>query len=108
MSQQDSLTYKGFGCLFFDFSDLSTEVKEATEIANTQCKFAVMQHKYFESSGKFRTITHFWINEPFLSGSESSIVRCNSDEWLQYHLIRDLPWIDILKHFVDAKERKND
>lgn len=107
MSQQDSL-YKGFGCLFFDFSDLSTEVKEATDIANTQCRFAVMQHKYFESSNKYRTITHFWINPPFLSESECSILRCNSDDWLQYHLIRDLPWIYILKHFVDAKERKND
>lgn len=112
MSQQDSLTYKGYTHLFFDFSDASEEVKAATDIAHTNCNYAFVtcsSSKYSNLTGKVKQVTNFWISKPSISKHQIKFVlECDADDWLQYHLIRDLPWIDILKYFVNAKERKND
>lgn len=105
MSQQDSLTYKGYTHLYFDFSDASEEIKAATDMVDTNCNYAFVSCRYSSLTGKVVHVTNFWISKPNVSERQIKFaLECDADDWLQYHLIRDLPWINVLKYFVDSKE----
>lgn len=98
MSQQDSSSNTDFIEMIFYVADLSAEQRQATGIKNDQVNYVAVYHYKNEIKSVM------WFFRP----DKDRALYLNSNSWLELQLIAHLPWKDILKYFVDAKEHKND